>query len=604
MQEDRMAETASAEAAPAPEPVPEPAAPLILQQDIPLCEGIPPEKNGVLEVYSIEPLESLRARLEGVFSVVLYYSSKQTAYKKQLEDFKKTPYYKGVLHMLRIVHREGGPFRNWGFVLYTDAGTINFLQSVFPFSQFPKLCLILVNWPFYSNSAGFIDTSILRCLRFQVMDLFPNQICLIRDADTLFQRVLSKTVSSDENVTNAIEAWEAHFVQRWRSLGPSPPLIIGTSILYKKEWHVNTPLALAFPLDVGSKFIPYGTFLKQEDVMYGAEYGSKLFGVLAGFVNVAADKSTLQGIWPRCVEYLQTRFFMARFPYKYKYKRYISNSFSYKYYGAQVGKDEKCILFVMCRYYLPSIYFYDIHYSAETGLGRTMEYFTYLVEGTRNSKSSWNTKRRGYSNDNTVTRELELETVPLIEITPSPKVESHLLNPASIDMVFDRAMATPYTHDFMGGIPLLKTEPVYPLHMFYHQKMAEAMAAYEQWLVTTDHRAIYETLKQQLKQFATSPDAQGVAKDINTTTDDLFLQSAGIYSVSEETFFSEKYKANKVIKNEETARKASAELAAQLAAAPGGVPEAEVAPKGGYHRKTRKCRRFIRKRNAATRRRS
>ena len=558
-----MAEGASPASAPPALP-----APSVIIEDVPLCEGISPEKNGTLKVHSVEPLESLRDRLEGVFSVVLYYVSKQTTYKKQLDEFKKTVYYKGVLHMLRFIHREGGPFKDWGFVLYTDSGTIQFLQSVFPFSQFPKLCLILVDWPFYSNSAGFVDTSILRCLRFQVIDLFPRQICLIRDADTLFQRVLEKTAASDETVTTAIEAWEAHFVRRWRSMESSPPLIIGTSIMYKKEWHVNTPLALAFPFDIDSRFIPYGIFLRQNQVVYGANYQDSIFGVLAGFINIAADKSTLGGLWQRCVEYLQTRFFMARFPYKYKYKRFISNSFSHKYYGAQVGKDEKCILFVMCRYYLPSIYFFDIHYSAETGLGRTIEGFTYVVENRTIRKPNG-------------TRGLQLQEVPTIEIAPG--VVSHLLNPASIDIVFDVARATLRTHDFMH-IDYYSSEIDLPLHEVYHRKMRSAMDQYEKWLAETSHAEIYETLKTQLKDYARSPQAKVVVQDLNTAGDDLFLQSAGIYSPPDEIEFAEKYKTNKAVKNAEKAKQASNELAAAIAAAPGGVPGAEVNPKGGFRR--------------------
>jgi hypothetical protein len=583
--------------------VPEAPVPFVIIEDLPLCEGIPPEKNGILKVHSIEPLGSLRDRLEGVFSIVQYYSAKGKTAAERDASYSKSVYYKGVLHMLRLVHHEAGPFRNWGLVLYTDYTTLRILQRVFPFSIYPKLCIVMVNWPFYAMSNGSIDTSVLRCLRFQVVDLFPRQICLIRDADTLFQRVLILTTASDENVTNAIEVWEAHFLSRWRGMVASPPLVIGTSILYKKEWHVNTPLSLAFPFNVESTRqtrIPRETFLEQNKVVFGAEFDSTIFGVLAGFVNVASDKSTLGGLWQRCVEYLQTRFFMARFPYQYGYKRYISNTFSSKYYGATVGKDEKCILFVMCRYYLPSIYFFDIHYSAENSLGRTEERFTYLVEGTKNIKYAWKPKNRGYTNENTVIRELALYGVPTIEVTPG--VVSHLLNPASIDTVLDIAKASAWTRNFMSSSELHKTGIVMPLHELYHLKMRSAIDLYENWLAETPHSELYETLKKQLKNYVSSQEAVGKKYDFNTTGDDLFLQNAGIYSLSEETEFAEKYKANKALKNAENAAEKAAEKAA--VEAPGGIPGAEVASAGGVRRKTRKHHRFTKKRKSTIRRRT
>jgi hypothetical protein len=508
-----------------------------------------------------------------------------------LNKFRSSVYYKGVLHMLRMIHREESRFSNWGFVLYTNADTKNLLQDVFPFSQFPKLCLVVVDWPFYALSNGSVDTSILRCLRFQSMELFPMQLCLIRDADTLFQRVLNETSSSDENVTNAIETWEAHFLERWLGLRPSPPLVIGTSIMYKKEWHVNTPLAIALP----TNRIAYGRLLEQSKVVFGADYENPIFGVFAGFVNVAADKSSLDGLWQRCVEYLQTRFFMTRFSYKYKYKRYISNTFSIKYYGATVGKDEKCILFAMCRYYLPSIYFYDIHYSAETGLGQTMEYFTYLVEKTKNIIFANKPKKRGYTNENTVVRYLVRQLIPAIEVTKRTvkntngttaeiPVKSHLLNPESIDFVFDSAKAVSYTTDFMHGTNISKTEEVLSLHELYHRKMEAAMAVYETWLTTTPHAELLATVKQQLKEFVSSQQAQGVPFNFDTTAEDLFLQNAGIYSASEELEFAEKYKADKAAKN----AAATAGATAPSPPALGGVPGAEVEPKGGSRHKTRK----------------
>lgn len=556
------------------------SAPLILTENIPLCEGIDEEKNGNLKVQSVESLENLRKRLEGVFSVVIYYQSKQKTFTKQEQEFKSTPYYKGILHMLRIVHREGGPFANWGLVLYTNLKTNDFLQAIFPFSEFPKLCLVLVDWPFYNDSTNSVDTSILRCLRFQVLDLFPNQICLIRDADTLFQRVLDKTLPSNEEVTNQIEAWEAHFVKRWLGMAPSPPMVMGTSITYHKEWHTNTPLALAFPFDVNQSIISRDTFLLKQNVTYGINQSfyfssistEPIFGVYAGFVNVTADKSMLADLWRQCVTYLQSRFFMARYPFQHKYKRFISNSFSYKYYGAQVGKDEKCMLFVMCRYYLPAIYFYDINYNAETALGRTMEHFYYLIESTKPIQNRFTARQRGYSNENITMRKLVPFKVPTIETHDG--TQSHLLNPESIDVVLDKAVATMNTASFQRSIDLDKTTEVLPLHEFYHRNMRRAMDQYERWLATTDHKAIYETLKQQLKTFSKTNQARFIAPDLNSASDDLFLQSAGIFSLSDEEMFAEKYKINKAEKNAEKARQASAELAAQLA----------MAPKGGYHR--------------------
>jgi hypothetical protein len=578
-----------------------PPAPSIIIEDVPLCEGIPPEKNGTLKVHSIEPLESLRARLEGVFSIVQYYSAQGKTTAERDASYSNSIYYKGVLHMLKLIHREAGSFRNWGLVLYTDFNTVRILQRVFPFSRYPKLCIVMVEWPFYTMSNGFIDTSVLRCLRFQIVDLFPNQICLIRDADTLFQLVLDRTKVSDENVTNAMESWEAHFVERWRGMMPSPPLVIGTDTSYKRPWHVNTPLPLSFPFEVESTIetrIPRETFLEENKVVYGVEYDSPIFGVLAGFVNVAADKSSLRGLWQRCVEYLQTRFFMVRLPYQYGYKRYISNTFSSKYYGATVGKDEKCILFVMCRYYLPSIYFYDVHYGAENGSGHQ---FTYLVERTVNSKDSWNPKNRGYTNENTLTRELIPYEVPPIEVTPG--FNSQLLNPASIDIVFDIAKAVPWTkekhwiYNYGSGLPLNKTEIVIPLHEMYYTKMKLAMELYEKWLAETPHSEVYETLKKQLKKYVSAQEAIGMKYGFVTTGDDLFLQNAGIYSLSEEKKVAEKYMAQKVARMAKRA-------AAATVAAPGGIPGAEVAPAGGYRRKTRNHRRFTKKRKSTIRRRS
>lgn len=564
--------------------------PRTLTHIVPLCPGIPKERNGTLTLHTIEPYESLRGRLEGVFSVVLYYADTRA-------KFMKTVYYKGIYHILQILHVYKKRFDRWGLVLYTDKRTRPLLQAVFPFSKFPRLILVEVEWPMYTNSNGNVDGSILRCLRFQVVDLFTDQLCLVRDADTLFPRLLKDTQADDMNITKAIGTWEEHFLNRWqKQIEESPMLVIGTHYLeilqgtYVQNWHRNTPLAFALP------FSPdYSVDLKRtSDVSFGGPHSdTTIIGVFAGFVNFRNTAGAFHALWRLCVEYLQDRFFMVRIPKRdpqWGGALVISDYYSERYYGATVGKDEKCILFVMSRYYQDTIYYFDLHYFTENS-PETEEHPIYILE-----KGPGNADY-GYKS---------IPSITFINPEGSKYAYSLLLNPEAIDLVLDQAVIVLNRYS--------NTPMAYRYHDYFKQNMKAAMAYYEHWLTTINPEEIKAEIGAQLMGIIEkSPNRLQL---LEGELENGFLKKAHIYTTPEleKQILQEAVnlkKANKAALERATAEEQAAAEAARAKEAAktalpavGGIHGAEVDPATLVNtRRTRRNLRNTRRKNRKTRRR-
>ncbi len=549
---------------------------------LPICVGIPDDKNGTLTLRTAEPYESLQDRLEGVFSVVLYVQTKA--------QFLKSLYYKGIYHMLKILHVYKKRFNNWGLVLYTNRYTRRVLEEVFPLSKFPRLILVEVDWPMYTDSNGNVECSILRCLRFQVVDLFTDQLCLVRDADTLFPRLLKGTDPEDYQVTAAIAVWEDHFINRWQTqIEESPLLVIGTHYLeilgetYLQNWHRNTPLALALPLEVIDS--PSIILKSRRDVSFGGRGGgTSLIGVFAGFVNFRNTRGAFHALWKLCVEYLQERFFMVRIPMrdpKWGGYRVISDYYSNEYYGATVGKDEKCILFVISRYYLDTIYYFDLHYFTEN-TPETQEHPDYVLEVYVLEKGPGN-KDYGYK---------WLESLSFKDSLGKTYAYSLLLNPESIDVVLDQSVVV-----FEKST---NSEMAYRHYDYFKQMMKAAMAHYEHWLSSINPEEIKAEIGAQLRAFLeTSPEYQ---KLLEGELDNGFLKKAQIFT----TDAMEKQILKGAVELKAANKAAQAAQVKPALPAVGGIPGAEVDPalrNRRRNRRNRASRRIKKRKNRTTRRR-
>ncbi|NBP59440.1 hypothetical protein EBU71_23360, partial [bacterium] len=265
--------------------------------------------------------------------------------------------------------KRGGRFANWSVVVYTDKASIEVLQTAFPFETYPMLVLCIVDWPAFTDSNGLPSPEMLRCLRFQSAELFPTQICCIRDADTVFQSTLFACYSKPEEITEfskALEQWEATFVDTW--LGTEliqRPIVIGSDIAYSKDWHSN------FPAPVPWRTPPFYSAFHRISMFNTANSIKDVIrsplGMFAGFVNFASDKSSFPDLWTQCVRYLGERYTMVRGGFENEYKRIISNKHSQGISGGIVGKDEKILIFVIARLYFDRCFFFPIQYNAENG---------------------------------------------------------------------------------------------------------------------------------------------------------------------------------------------------------------------------------------------
>ena len=413
------------EGAPAPNTIPKAAIPepRIFEEDHPISKLISIEAHqGKIRTLTTTPFDYFSGTSAGVFSFVYYFKESRSMAKP--EDFLKTLWYRGLKIYLDFVHNPTGtlargeaqrkalfdPFKtpemraklefpdipggigsdpiygkdnermfekaqatppleeaeanrfvNWSVVIYTDRSTQALLRTVFPFSEYPRLCIAVVLWPYYSLEGGICEYSILRCMRFQATELFPNSTICIRDADTIFVNPLGFYDKLGDYITYLVMWWECEFLKSWSSENNrmefdrkniSADAIIGTMTNYVAEWHKNFPGELA----IAESTYFRGT-LATENGKSAVFNNAK--GLFAGFVNVGRGVYSKSMLWSSCVSYLVKRYFIAMSGGK----RVISDQFCRSTTGIYIGKDERLLIFVFPQI-LYRIEYYFIEYSS------------------------------------------------------------------------------------------------------------------------------------------------------------------------------------------------------------------------------------------------
>jgi hypothetical protein len=349
-------------------PIPEPN-PELHKITVPLCTPLPDENT--IDLYS---QGKKKFDYNGLFSFVLYYND-------DFKTFIDSPYYIGISIYAEFVH-EHDFFRNTAIIIYTDTATLPLLSKTF--SAYPKIIFAVVNCKRYAID-DIIESSIMRCFRFQALELFPRSWICIRDADTLFTSELMNAHEAYSNgwggttpdgiaipdyrlfFVDRISKWEEDFIHHWMMEGS--PITLGTHSNYRASWHTEFPFI--YPLKrvikaaekmhygPGGSTVNLTTELGGRFENYETETGVKLFndtvpmGVYAGFTNFNVRRA--QNIWLLCYDYL-----IRHYEIILDGRPKISDE--YMAFSASFGKDERMILFAILPYYLSDCYFFSVEY--------------------------------------------------------------------------------------------------------------------------------------------------------------------------------------------------------------------------------------------------
>ena len=322
----------------------------------PLCSRFPDE--GSVDFHSQSDMNAY----EGIFSFVLYYNS-------NLDDFKKSRYYLGLLFYAEIIH-QNPYFINYGMIVYTDDASYTLLSSVLLI--YPKLILAVTHWPQFSINSTITGT-VLRCLRFHALEAFPNSHILVRDADTIFVAEIASFdyiyangyKTRDATTGEVIEdyrqflidkigAWEKQFVDLWFKEGS--PMLFGLSPAYLHSWHSEFPFI--YPIKNVSK--KYKKTLNKEHGGRFRNYKKTDFykqspsGTYAGFVNFLRTRPN--DLWLYSYDYIQRHYKLIEVE---DHKKEISNQ---RLWISDVGKDERILIFTMIIKYVSKCFFLVIKY--------------------------------------------------------------------------------------------------------------------------------------------------------------------------------------------------------------------------------------------------
>jgi hypothetical protein len=337
----------------------------VLKTVIPLCSQFPEE--GTIDFYSSHEIDDY----EGLFSFVLYYN-------QDIESFKTTKYYTGLLIYIEIVHRIPF-FKNYGVVIYTDEYTFAMLRPLL--LMYPKTILAITHWEQFKISYKITGT-VLRCLRFQALEAFPTSHILVRDADTLFvpeiaglDHIYSRgykatdietgTIIEDnrEYLIEKIGAWEQQFIELW--FRERLPLLFGINLFYKDIWHADFPF-------IWPRKMYHNTRSTLKTRMPGVEketsgrfndykerYGLQLYiegpaGIFAGFTNFSNGRP--DDLWLLSFDYIQTR-------YKVITTSRGENISNTQLWIDSLGKDERILIFAILIKYWALCFFLSINYT-------------------------------------------------------------------------------------------------------------------------------------------------------------------------------------------------------------------------------------------------
>jgi hypothetical protein len=330
--------------------------------------------NGIIRLHAGTPFSILENLIDGYFSFVLYQEGADDP-NNFLTSINK-PLIFGIDFYINMIHSEimEDRLNRWGIIVYTDIKAYEYLRKIFPFELYPKLIIAVVVWPHYSHKDGRVDYSILRCLRFQAMELFPKKPICARDSDTIFHVATTyyeRYKKHKDGIISLIRKWELAFLDAW--IGSYTPeelkeynddprpegkitekVVLGSSNNYRTEWHVDVPYPIPF---IDNTVLNYKLikFFKREPhplVFVG-------WGLYAGFVNIGADKSGIEDIWYLCTEYLLERYMMVKTE---DGESHVSDTYTHGILGSVFGKDEKLLMFAVLPYTFQNTYIMFIEY--------------------------------------------------------------------------------------------------------------------------------------------------------------------------------------------------------------------------------------------------
>jgi len=329
-------------------------------------------ENGVVRLHAATPFPILETLIDGYFSFVLYQEGADDP-NNFLTSMNK-PLIAGIDFYIRMLHTEEAEDRlkRWGVIVYTDTKAYQYLRKVFPFELYPKLIIAVVVWPHYSHKDGRVDYSILRCMRFQAMELFPTKAICARDSDTIFHVALHKYVKDKRHkneIISLIRKWELAFIDAWlgsytaEELADLPPttegqiketVVFGASNEYGTEWHVDVPYPIPFINNTVAQYNLINFFKRKEHPL---KFVGR--GLYAGFVNIGADKTKIGDMWKLCVDYLLERYIMTK---PKEGASHIGDCYAHGILGSEFGKDEKLLMFVAFPYTMDNAYIMYIEY--------------------------------------------------------------------------------------------------------------------------------------------------------------------------------------------------------------------------------------------------
>lgn len=299
----------------------------------PLCTTFP-EQGSVDFTSETGDIDSY----EGLFSFALY------SHDYWLPELELNKYARGLKAYCQFIN-DNPFFDKWGIIIYTDEFTSKKLDFL---RKFPKVIIAVVHWtqftieekrylnPEYIIEKTKIDGSVCRTLRFQALEAFPKSIILVRDADTIFNFHYLKKIDQIGN-------WEKLFIELWFQEGS--PILLGVSLVYLRDWHTEFPFI--YPLKVRNQG------LKKRFKNWETQSGTQLSfkspaGVLAGFTNFTTKRPA--DLWLYSFDYIVLHYKL--------FNNQISNHSSYI---ADIGKDERIIIFIMLVKYWNITYFLQIH---------------------------------------------------------------------------------------------------------------------------------------------------------------------------------------------------------------------------------------------------
>lgn len=310
--------------------------------------------NEYIVFYSHEELSNYYA----IFSFVLYYYHSK-------EEFINSQYYIGLLIYSEIIHNNPY-FKDYYMIIYTDKKSLPILKEFF--YVYPKIILAEVYWGKYSIKNS-IEGTILRCLRFHPLEVFPNTIILVRDADTLFTgEIISIDYAYSQGIIGSYEGneildhrtflidiigeWEKKFIEKWLSKENPEPILLGVSLAYLKNWHSNFP----YTYSINKNMILNGFKLEQDNI--NKLYYNSPFGIFAGFSNFLKERPS--DIWKYSYDYLINHYNLT--------DNIISNKYSFI---NSIGKDERILLFIVIVKYWYKCFYLSISYNTNP-----RDYFT------------------------------------------------------------------------------------------------------------------------------------------------------------------------------------------------------------------------------------